>query len=85
MTRNVYVVETYAIGLAGMAGIQYYEIHVAPEPDPEAPRVAFMTADPRVYALAAEAEDYDRRFDVTWHRIETKFGAKYQIDRFDEK
>jgi hypothetical protein len=84
-THNIYVVETYAIGSAARRGIQHYEIQIAPEPDPEAPRVSLITTDVEIYKRAHAAEDRDRQFDVIWHRIETSFGIRYLIERFEER
>ena len=85
-TRAIYVVHTAAVDASGTRrGITHYEIHVAPEPNQEAPRVSLITTDRRMYDLALAAEDHARCFTATWHRISTKFGSRYLIDRFDEK
>jgi len=87
VTHAVYVVQTYAVdghGPGDQRGITHYEIQVAPDQDPEAPRVALIATDPRIVDCLCSAEDLPRRYDLTWHRIETRFGPRYLIDRTRE-
>lgn len=84
VTHDVYVVETYALGAVGVAGIVGYEIQVAPEPDAAAPRVRLITTDERVYRRAFAADGTVRRFTTTWHREPRRGAFAYFIDRFDE-
>lgn len=89
--HRVFIVDTFACQdpLAcvdpTMPRFCHYEIHVAPNPDPEVPRVALITTDLKTFERARAAAERDRRFDATWHRASTKFGLKYEIDRFDER
>jgi hypothetical protein len=88
VTHAVYVVETYAVAGHGAdgrpQGIGHYEIQVAPDQDPDAPRVALIATDPRIVDCLLAAEDLPRRYDLTWHRIETRLGPRYLIDRTRE-
>jgi hypothetical protein len=85
VTRAVCVADTFACAIAGAPGFCWYEIQIAPEQDPSAPCVALITRDIRIYEHAAAADGSPQRFDVTWHRVETKFGIKYEIDRFERR
>jgi hypothetical protein len=84
VTHDVYVVETYALGEVGVAGIVAYEIHVAPDSDADAPRVRLVTTDETVYRRACRADGTGRRFTTTWHRAPRRGAFAYFIDRFDE-
>lgn len=79
-TRQVYVVQTYAIGRR-RGGISHYEVQLAPLPDPEAPRIRLVTSDLAIYRLALAAEDTGRCFDAGW----VMNGSRFVLDALDER
>lgn len=67
VTRNVLVVNSAVICRARHSEPDYYELHFAPDPAPDAPRTILLTRDQTLYERALKAEGTWFRFDVSWH------------------
>jgi len=69
--RTFVVVSTrYVVPPSRMQQEPYYEIKVACDFDPDAPRMVVVTRDEELYTRAAFAEGYDDRFSVTWRVLQ---------------
>jgi hypothetical protein len=60
-------------------GEAFYEIHTAPDHEPNAQRTVFVTRDKATYEAALFAEGKPDRFDVQWTRGSRPDGKRAQI------
>lgn len=69
--QDLLVVQTYAVDGPAGTGISHYEVHLAPDEEPDAKRLLLLVLrhDPDLYdqALALEGQP-TRRCTVTYHR-----------------
>ena len=73
-TANVLVVDTYVVHERRL-GQFFYELHLAPDREGDAPRTILVTRNEEAYELALAAEGTPARFTATWHRG-TRNGSK---------
>lgn len=66
-TRNVLVVDTKVVHERELRQY-FYELHLAPDADPDARRTILVTRDEREYKTALAAEGTPVRFLATWHQ-----------------
>ena len=67
VTRSVLVVQTYVVPGPDRLTTAYYEIHLAPDADPNAPRTVLLTKDAVAYEFALAAEGRACRLTASWH------------------
>jgi len=73
-TAPLLVVQTYVVHGPDRTRL-YYEIQLAPDPAPDAPRLVLITCSAALYAQALDLETRATRVHVEWHLVQTRRGA----------
>jgi hypothetical protein len=77
VTRDVLVVQTYAVDGPRGLGISHYQLHLAV--DDHAPRMVILTRTVEHYMIARIAEDREQRVDATWHHSQRPNGEACRV------
>lgn len=67
LTSSMLVVNTLVVPTTDRVTTSHYEIHLAPDDSPDAPRTVLLTRDWSAYVLAAAVEGAGARVNASWH------------------
>lgn len=67
VTARQLVVQTYVVPTKDRVTTDHYQIHLAPDDSPDAPRTVLVTRHVEAYVLASVIEGTGARVNARWH------------------